>query len=327
MPQHIANAHYPRRIHGKRRGHKAAYLEPAQLDCKHADENRRQEERGQAYAHHGKHRNGIVDDAVLVSCRLYAERNGYYELQYRCDKRNRERNAHILENNVLNGFFVFERHSQIALENVEKPFEVSAEYAARFVPEARLAVFDGGGESRAVFRHDKVSALVYRVSTAFKKRKYFVDGYDGIVFGFLVVFGSILFPFDRHAFAFHAVNVVSEVLVKVKTQFSAVVRTLVPLGAGQDTLVRGGGIFSADDFFVIVFSGVFGKLFAREITAFALNLDGKKSVGHGKPVKLLDAVYVLLLHGALGKRRRILIVDEVRGHGARKGINNDRHAE
>ena len=89
--------------------------EPPELMREKPNEQRAQEERRQRNTDHGKHRNGVIDHAVLARGGFDAERNGDEELENGRNERDHKRNPHVLRDNLPDGLLVFERHAQIAL--------------------------------------------------------------------------------------------------------------------------------------------------------------------------------------------------------------------
>ena len=296
MPQHIAQTHYPRRVHRERGGHKASDLEPLQLHGKQPYENCRKEKGRQAYAHHRKHGYRVIDYAVLMRRRLDTQRNRYGELKNCGDKGYGKGYAHILKYDVLHRFFIFERHPKVAPDYIEQPGKISAENSAGLIPEIGGTVSNRSGKRLAVLCHYKIAAFIESITAAFDKSKHFVERNDSIVvslFGRFAGVRLVFVSFDGGALAFHLINPVASVLVQIKSYVLIVIRAVIPFLARYVAYLY---------LLVSSFLGIFRKLSAGVVAVLSSYLNGKKSIRHGKPVQFLDTVDVLLLHSTLSKR-------------------------
>ena len=334
MPQRIAKSHDPRRVHRQGCRAYAAHFKPAELHRKHANCKSRKEERGKAYTHHRKHGDGIVHKAILVSCRLDAERNCDYKLQNGCDKRNRKGYAHVLHNDVGHRSLILEGHSQIAFEKVAEPVEIALDYRHKLVS-ARCNLVGHIDAHRLSRRqgesHVANGAIVHarrfvdNVSAALDGSDDFVKRDHGVFGGFFAFGGFVGFC----AAACHLANAefaaVENLAVGISVRldddasvFAAVKRPLVP---SIVTLYAESDIFVIRDFF-----GVFGERFACKLAVVA-NREMQIRVRHGKPVQFFDTVNVFLFHSALLHRRRVLIVNVVGRHHTRERVYNDGHTK
>src|SRR5699024_5524636 len=90
---------------------------------------RRKEIGGQRYTYHCKYRYYVIRNRILLGGTYNAQRYCYQKLKYRRNNGYGKRYPHVLGDDLSDGFFVFERPSQIPFEHVAQPIEISFDYA------------------------------------------------------------------------------------------------------------------------------------------------------------------------------------------------------